>query len=1144
MHDEASTHYVAMVDQTTLGHQFLAKEFDGFCPRVGWQIDPFGHSSTQASLLSWGAGFDALFFGRIDYQDRELRQKNAQCEGVWRASPSLGDDAEVFWGLTGSYGGNYGAPDGFCFDSFCDTAEPVQDDTYLHDYNVDARVAQFVEAAVSQAEMTQGNHIMFTMGSDFQYEAASEWYSNLDKMIHYTNADEAAAKVVNVFYSTPTQYMEAKNAEQASATTSSKKKKEKKEGDDDATITWDVKTDDFFPYADSAHAYWTGYFTSRSTLKRYDRVVSGHLQAARQLEALSGQGVASSDTAMGAYPVPSAMFKKKKSKQEGDKEEEEEEEGSNIEVVRVAAVGGDPPAPFMESPLGVLQAASGVNQHHDAVSGTSKQHVAYDYAQRMAAGVDNAADMVAAALDVLTGQLNPEALVSSSSSSSSGLAQCALLNVSVCAATQKVESGDAVAVVAYNPLAKVRGELLMLPVSAAPTSVVDADTGDSIAFQVMEAAWSPNANAAPFTLAFKTGDIEPLSAKQMVVFFDDDDSSSSSSSSTTAILRPEPMVLVRGDGSTSKSGKATTNSFEVSNGVVSLTVSNETGRLVGMSYANPNGEDGGDDAASIDLDQFFGYYTSFAGGLEGLDLGDCDPNTWEGCPEQTTQELERRRYRRRDPRLAEAIRAQQLKAKMGPVALHTSTAHHARSSHGNHQHHLLHDVVDLTDDDTQNSGAYIFRPETPEQTATLIGETATVEVIVGPIVTEVRQSFASWMNQTIRLVEGQLHATLEFTVGAIPLDDGKGKEVITRLSSSVNNLADSSDAETPQIYTDSNGREFLQRTYNFRETWDLLNAEPVAGNYYPMNAAAYIKDEAAQLSILTDRSQGVASLAQGQVEVLIQRRLLADDSRGVGEPLNETDVGITSYADSDCAACREGDGVVVRGSHILQLHKPEYAMKHLRSDADMVFLPMLTAFDQARGDSKKKKQLAALAVAAKAKEAAATTTTTTPAALPANVKLLTLQAASDSSLLLRLEHAFALGEDATLSLPATVNITAFLGSLGFSVSGAVELTLTGNQPLEDLTRLHWNTGTAGGQDTETSSSSSSSSSKVEDVRRSMHENARRKRDAARAKAKEMARAGLGDGVVTLGPQEIRTALVSLSEPLAAAAKKRFATNQA
>lgn len=39
-------------------------------PRVGWQIDPFGHSSTQAGLLGAAVGFDALFFGRADYQAR------------------------------------------------------------------------------------------------------------------------------------------------------------------------------------------------------------------------------------------------------------------------------------------------------------------------------------------------------------------------------------------------------------------------------------------------------------------------------------------------------------------------------------------------------------------------------------------------------------------------------------------------------------------------------------------------------------------------------------------------------------------------------------------------------------------------------------------------------------------------------------------------------------------------------------------------------------------------------------------------------------------------------------------------------------------------------------------------------------------
>lgn len=52
MHDEATAHYVGMVDQTHLGHAFLRREFgEEALPRAAWQIDPFGHSATQASLL-------------------------------------------------------------------------------------------------------------------------------------------------------------------------------------------------------------------------------------------------------------------------------------------------------------------------------------------------------------------------------------------------------------------------------------------------------------------------------------------------------------------------------------------------------------------------------------------------------------------------------------------------------------------------------------------------------------------------------------------------------------------------------------------------------------------------------------------------------------------------------------------------------------------------------------------------------------------------------------------------------------------------------------------------------------------------------------------------------------------------------------
>ncbi len=40
--------------------------------------------------------------------------------------------------------------------------------------------------------------------------------------------------------------------------------------------------------------------------------------------------------------------------------------------------------------------------------------------------------------------------------------------------------------------------------------------------------------------------------------------------------------------------------------------------------------------------------------------------------------------------------------------------------------------------------------------------------------------------------------------------------------------------------------------------------------------------------MLNDRSQGGSSLNSGEVEIMIHRRLIKDDDRGVGEPLNET----------------------------------------------------------------------------------------------------------------------------------------------------------------------------------------------------------------------------------------------------------------
>ncbi len=82
MHDEACTHYEDMINNMMKGHEFLYQEF-GVKPRIGWQIDPFGHSNGNPRLFA-EMGFDAVFFARADYQDREKRLNESSMEFLWR----------------------------------------------------------------------------------------------------------------------------------------------------------------------------------------------------------------------------------------------------------------------------------------------------------------------------------------------------------------------------------------------------------------------------------------------------------------------------------------------------------------------------------------------------------------------------------------------------------------------------------------------------------------------------------------------------------------------------------------------------------------------------------------------------------------------------------------------------------------------------------------------------------------------------------------------------------------------------------------------------------------------------------------------------------------------------------------------------
>lgn len=110
----------------------------------------------------------------------------------------------------------------------------------------------------------------------------------------------------------------------------------------------------------------------------------------------------------------------------------------------------------------------------------------------------------------------------------------------------------------------------------------------------------------------------------------------------------------------------------------------------------------------------------------------------------------------------------------------------------------------------------------------------------------------------VRLYANQRFIEIVSKIGPIDISDGMGKEVVHRYSSS-------SIASGDEWLTDSSWEEMMVRRRNYRFSWTYNMTNPVAGNYVPMNAMAVISGNQTQLSILSDRSRGCASLNSGEV---------------------------------------------------------------------------------------------------------------------------------------------------------------------------------------------------------------------------------------------------------------------------------------
>lgn len=379
----------------------------------------------------------------------------------------------------------------------------------------------------------------------------------------------------------------------------------------------------------------------------------------------------------------------------------------------------------------------------------------------------------------------------------------------------------------------------------------------------------------------------------------------------------------------------------------------------------------------------------------------------------------------------------------------------------------------------QPSGAYIFRPNGTAQPVRAGGTPASFELVGSStdLVQEVRQVWADWLNVTIRLAKGALTFELLVTAGPLPMYRPhpmlNGTELIMHMTSGV--------ASNASLWTDSNGREMLHRVRDYRPTWTLNQTEHAAGNYYPVTTAAFIRDEHTQLTLLIDSAQGVASLADGELEVMLHRRLLQDDNRGVQEPLNETESSKPYYAFASAARASAGKslaadgkrqvdggglvspltdgngvglglwhsggqhlgrGLIVRARYVLSLATPASAAAIWRPSMDAIYAPPQLFFTHGKMGAAESTHGGLVGAPASFLR--------TP--LPPNLQIITLQLMASGQILLRLAHQFGIGEDATLSKPASVDLARIFTHAALPVASAVEMTLTANQPKSHLRR--------------------------------------------------------------------------------------------
>uniref|UniRef100_A0A8C0M4B0 Alpha-mannosidase n=1 Tax=Canis lupus familiaris TaxID=9615 RepID=A0A8C0M4B0_CANLF len=267
MHDETVAHFDDQILQLTEGHGFLYETF-GIRPRFSWQIDSFGASATTPTLFAL-AGFHAHVISRIDYALKDTMQNSQGLQFVWRGSPTLSAQQEIFTHVLDQY--NYCSPrcapgkDPSGHSWMLARVTPMSLYAAWNEAGGTLTGASGPSGSVSGSERAtwfRTPHLLWPWGCDKQFFNASLQFSNMDPLLDFINSNSSKLGI-SVEYATLADYFEAVQAHNAS---------------------WRVHTHgDFLPYSSDPFQAWTGFYASRSGLKALARRASALLYAGESM---------------------------------------------------------------------------------------------------------------------------------------------------------------------------------------------------------------------------------------------------------------------------------------------------------------------------------------------------------------------------------------------------------------------------------------------------------------------------------------------------------------------------------------------------------------------------------------------------------------------------------------------------------------------------------------------------------------------------------------------------------------------------------------------------------------------------------------------------------------------------------------------